>query len=106
MLSELTIQVALKLIGIAVLQQNGRTANGLSFLPQTSRVSSNANSCEHRLVPKAQPEISQTRSVWYRGKRKSVLKGRWKLIFGVAPRHGQTILGVYSQLDRLCHPRI
>jgi putative transposase len=31
-----------------------------------------------KIVPKAQPEISQTRSVWYRGKRKPVLKGRWK----------------------------
>jgi hypothetical protein len=30
------------------------------------------------LVPKAQPEISQTRSVWYRGKGKPVLKGRRK----------------------------
>ena len=29
-------------------------------------------------VPTGQPDISQTRSVWYRGKRKSVLKGRWK----------------------------
>jgi len=31
-----------------------------------------------QLVPKAQPEISQTRSVWYHGKRKPVLKGRRK----------------------------
>jgi hypothetical protein len=30
------------------------------------------------LVPAGQPEISQTRSVWYRGKRKTVLNGRWK----------------------------
>lgn len=30
----------------------------------------------YRLVPEAQPEISQTRSVWYHGKRKPVLKGQ------------------------------
>jgi hypothetical protein len=29
------------------------------------------------LVPEAQPEISQIRSVWYRGGMESVLKGRW-----------------------------
>lgn len=31
----------------------------------------------HAFVPKARPEISQTRSAWYRGKTKPVLKGRW-----------------------------
>jgi hypothetical protein len=34
--------------------------------------------CVLKLVPKAQPDISQTQSVWYRGKGKPVLKGRWK----------------------------
>ncbi len=28
-------------------------------------------------VPKAQPDISQIRSVWYRGGMERVLKGRW-----------------------------
>jgi hypothetical protein len=104
--------------------------------PETASLANIQGRFATRPVPKAQPEISQTRSVWSWRKRKFVLKGQWKfpnrivartlppsrrdglnfveryqtlrvwLISTVAPRHGQTISGVNWQSNLVCHQPI
>ena len=57
-----------------------RTHIHFGCFPETASLANLQCRPATKLVPKAQPEISQTRSVWYHGKRKFVLKGRRKYL--------------------------